>query len=49
MDSNFVKTENDNDIDNDVETEAKVIHSVSATNLEKWTNLERMRLSVEKH
>ena len=31
MDSNFVKTENDNDMDNDVETEPKTRHSTSAT------------------
>ena len=31
MDSNFVKIENDNDINNDVETESKARHSTSAT------------------
>ena len=31
MDSNFVKTENDNDMDNDIENEPKTRHSTSAT------------------
>ena len=31
MDSNFVKTENDNDTDNNIETEPKPIHNTSAT------------------
>ena len=31
MDSNFVKTENDNDTDNNIETEPKTIHNTSAT------------------
>ena len=31
MGSNFVKNENDNDIYNDIETEPKTIHSMSAT------------------
>ena len=31
MDSNFVKTENDNDTGNNIETEPKTIHNTSAT------------------
>ena len=31
MDSNFVKTGNDNDTDNNIETEPKTIHNTSAT------------------
>ena len=31
MDSKFVKTENDNDMNNDTETEPKTRHSISAT------------------
>ena len=31
MDSKFVKTENDNDMDNDTEIEPKTRHSISAT------------------
>ena len=31
MDSNFVKTENDNDMNNDIETKPKTRHSTSAT------------------
>ena len=31
MDSNFVKTENHNDTDKNIETEPKTIHSTSTT------------------
>ena len=31
IDSNFVKIENDNDIDNDIQTEPKTRHSTSAS------------------
>ena len=35
LDSNFVKIENDNDMNNDIETEPKTRHSMSATELEE--------------
>ena len=49
MDSNFVKTENDNDMDNNIETEPKTRHSTSATKPGEVDELERMRLNFEKH
>ena len=35
MDSKFVKTENDNDMDNDIQTEATAMRSISAIKLGK--------------
>ena len=35
MDSNFVKIENDDDMDNDIRTEPKTRHSTSATTPEE--------------
>ena len=49
MDSNFVKTENDNDIDNNIEIEPETRHSTSATKPGEVDELERMRLNFEKH
>ena len=49
MDSNYVKTENDNDMNNDIETKPKQDTARQQLNLKKWTNLERMRLNFEKH
>ena len=47
MDSNFVKTENDNDTNNNIETEPKTIHSTSATEPrvvdEPWENATELR------
>ena len=49
MDSNFVKTENDNAMDNNIETEPETRHSTSATKPGEVDELERMRLNFEKH
>ena len=47
MISNFVKTENDNDMDNDIEIEPKIRHSTSKVSLEMWTNFNRIQLNFE--
>ena len=47
MISNFVKTENDNDMDNDIEIEPKIRHSTSKVSLEMWANFNRRQLNFE--
>ena len=48
MNSNFVKIENHNDMDNHTETELKQDIACQRLNLEKWTNLDRMWVKFEK-
>ena len=49
MGSNFIKTENDNDMNNDRETEPKQDIARQQLNLERWVSLGRMRLNFKKY
>ena len=49
MNPNFVKTENGNDIDNEIETEPKTRHSTLATQPEEVDEPQKIRLNFEKH
>ena len=49
MGSNFIKTENDNDMNNDRETEPKQEIARQQLNLERWVSLGRMRLNFKKY
>ena len=49
MGSNFIKTENDNDMNNDRETEPKQDIARQQLNLERWVSLGRMPLNFKKY